>query len=93
MTGIPKKSVSLPKGFTEKKIPKGEYQVFTHKGKIENIKGIIYEIYKVNLPKSNINIEDYTKSGFLHFEKYDYRFQWNKPTSIIDIYLPLHTNE
>ncbi len=25
----------------------------------------------------------------LGFEKYDYRFQWNKPSSIIDIYLPL----
>ena len=38
-------------------------------------------------------IENHTKSGFLHFEKYDYRFQWNKPTSKVDIYLPLSTNK
>ena len=74
-------------------IPKGEYKIFTHNGKIENIKNTIYEIYKIVLPKLKLNIEEHTKTGFLHFEKYDYRFQWNKPNSIIDIYLPLKTNQ
>ena len=74
-------------------IPAGEYELFTHMGKMENIKNTLYEIYKVVLPKSNLKIENHTKSGFLHFEKYDYRFQWNKSTSEVDIYLPLSTNK
>lgn len=74
-------------------IPAGEYELFTHIGKMENIKNTLYEIYKVVLPKSNLKIENHTKSGFLHFEKYDYRFQWNKSTSEVDIYLPLSTNK
>lgn len=49
-----------------------------------------------SIPKmiSNLKIEDHTKTGFIHFEKYDCRFKWNNPNSIIDIYLPLkRTNE
>ena len=68
-----------------------KYEVFTHKGKMENIKETIYHIYKVIIPKTNLKIEDPKKIGFLHFEKYDYRFNWNKPTSEIDIYLPVNT--
>ena len=53
----------------------------------------IFEIYKVIIPKSKIIVENHTKSGFIHFEKYDSRFQWNKPTSVIEIWLPLNTNK
>ena len=60
---------------------------------MENIKKTFFEIYKVILPKSNLKIEDQTTTGFIHFEKYDYRFQWNNPNSIIDIYLPINTNK
>ena len=93
LTAIPTNNILLPDHFTRLEIPKGEYEIFTHKGKMENIKQTIFEIYKVILPKSNLKIEDHTKTGFIHFEKYDYRFQWNKPTSVIDIYLPLNTNK
>ncbi|MDE6969023.1 MAG: transcriptional regulator, partial [Eubacterium sp.] len=27
--------------------------------------------------------------NFLHFERYDYRFQWNRENSIIEIWLPI----
>ena len=93
LTSVPTNSLLFPDHFTRLEIPKGEYEIFTHKGKMENIKQTIFEIYKVILPKSNLKIEDHKKTGFIHFEKYDYRFQWNKPTSIIDIYLPLNTNK
>lgn len=42
---------------------------------MKNIKQTFYEIYKVILPKSQLKIEDHSKVGFLHFEKYDYKFQ------------------
>ncbi|EKT3957601.1 effector binding domain-containing protein [Flavobacterium psychrophilum] len=91
LTAIPTNNYLFPDHFTSLEIPKGEYEIFAHKGKMENIKDTIHEIYKVLLPKLDLKIEDHTKTGFLHFEKYDYRFQWNKPTSIIDIYLPIKT--
>jgi predicted transcriptional regulator YdeE len=93
LTAIPTNIDLVPDHFIKKEIPKGEYEMFTHKGKMENIKNTFFEIYKVILLKSNLKIEEHTKSGFLHFEKYDYRFQWNKPTSVIDIYLPRNTNK
>jgi predicted transcriptional regulator YdeE len=93
LTAIPSKNQLFPNHFIKKEIPQGEYEIFTHKGKMENLKRTFYEIYKVILPKSQLKIEDHSKAGFLHFEKYDYKFQWNKPTSIIDIYLPLKTKE
>ena len=76
----------------QKVIPKGQYEVFTHKGEMKNIKTTVYDIYKNILPNSNLQIELASKTGFIHFEKYDFRFQWNKPNSVIDIYIPLNTN-
>jgi predicted transcriptional regulator YdeE len=93
LTAIPTNNSIFPDHFTSLEIPQGEYEIFTHKGNMENIKKTFFEIYKVILPKSKLKIEDHTKTGFLHFEKYDYRFQWNKSTSVIDIYLPLNTNK
>lgn len=93
LTAIPTSNLIFPDHFANIEIPKGEYETFTHKGKMENIKQTFFEIYKVILPKSNLKIEDQTKTGFIHFEKYDFRFQWNKPTSIIEIFLPLNTNK
>jgi predicted transcriptional regulator YdeE len=92
MTAIPKLEHVFPDHFTFMEIPKGAYEIFTHKGKMENLKQTINAIYKISIPKTNLKIEDHKKAGFFHFEKYDYRFQWNKPTSIIEIYLPLKTN-
>jgi len=46
--------------------------------------------YKNILSNSNLTIEHYSKTGFIHFEKYDYRFHWDKLTSVIDIYLPIN---
>ena len=93
LTAIPSENQIFPEHFINKEIPKGDYEIYMHKGKMENIKQTLYEIYKVILPKSSFRIKNHSKVGFLHFEKYDYRFQWNKPTSMIDIYLPIETSE
>ena len=29
----------------------------------------------------------------IHLEQYDHRFLWNKPNSIIDIYVPIKTSQ
>lgn len=89
MTSIPQGNLIFPDHFLTKVIPQGEYEIFTHTGKMENIKHTIHNIYKNILPSSNLTIEHYSTAGFLHFEKYDHRFCWDKPNSIIDIYLPL----
>ncbi|WP_320018468.1 GyrI-like domain-containing protein [Labilibaculum manganireducens] len=91
LAGIPSNKKMVPDYFINKEIPKGEYEIFTHQGKMENIKRTLHEIYKVILPKSELKIEDQRTTGFFHFEKYDHRFQWNKQTSMLDIYLPLNT--
>lgn len=93
LTAIPVSDLIIPDNFKQLEIPKGEYEIFSHKGKMEDIKNTLFEIYKVILPKSNLKIEAQAKTGFIHFEKYDYRFKWNNPNSIIDIYLPIKTNE
>lgn len=92
LTTIPENKMTFPEHFINKEIPKGEYEVFTHKGKMENIKLTINNIYKNIIPNSNLTIEHYSKTGFIHFEKYNYRFSWDKPNSEIDIYLPISTN-
>jgi len=92
LTSIPAFGSVFPEHFIQKTIPKGHYEVFTHQGDMSTIKTTIHDIYKTILPNSNFQIEPSSKAGFIHFEKYDFRFQWNKPTSIIDIYLPLNTN-
>ncbi|MFN6945153.1 MAG: GyrI-like domain-containing protein [Cytophagaceae bacterium] len=93
LTAIPRNTVLFPDHFTSLEIPKGEYEIFTHKGKMENMKQTLYDIYKIILPNSNLKIEDQMKAGFIHFEKYDFRFQWNKPNSVIEIYLPINTSK
>lgn len=93
LTAIPVSDLIIPDNFKHLEIPKGEYEIFSHKGKMEDIKNTLFEIYKVILPKSNLKTEDQEKTGFIHFEKYDYRFKWNNPNSIIDIYLPIKTNK
>lgn len=92
LTSIPAFGGVFPEQFIQKIIPKGHYEVFTHEGEMNTIKTTVHDIYKNILPNSNLQIEPSSKTSFIHFEKYDSRFQWNRPNSIIDIYLPLNTN-
>ncbi|MCK4260138.1 MAG: effector binding domain-containing protein [Halanaerobiales bacterium] len=76
----------VPVGFEIKEIEESYYLVFEHIGKIDNIKNNISYIYKEFLP---LNCFEISKKQFFHFEKYDYRFKWNHPNSVIEIYLPI----
>jgi hypothetical protein len=38
------------------------------------------------IPKLGLNLE---QTNFLHFEKYDERFHWNRSSSIIELWIPL----
>ena len=82
---IPKK-IAIPEGFTEKKIEKQKYLVIEHHGAMDKLADTYRIIYKELLPNSSFkNIQDH----FLHFEKYDHRFHWNRADSIIEIYIPI----
>ncbi len=44
------------------------------------------KIYKEILPNTKyIPLQE----SFLHFERYDYHFHWNRENSIIEIWLPI----
>ena len=89
LAAIPSSILILPEHFTTITIPQGNYHIFTHRGKMEGIKETLNDIYKIQIPKLNLQIQSSEKIGFIHFEKYDYRFQWNNPASTIELYLPL----
>lgn len=82
---IPKKTV-VPVGFKLKEIQESFYLVVEHVGsmnKIYNTYGKIYQELLPHLPYTPIT------SDFLHFEKYDARFHWNREDSIIEIWVPI----
>ena len=43
-------------------------------------------VYKEIIPKNNILVEN---RQFVYFEKYDYKFHWNREDSVIEIYIPI----
>jgi predicted transcriptional regulator YdeE len=68
-------------------IPEGLFARFQHTGSMEKIKSTVYDIYKRVIPEKLFQVDN--ERYILHYELYDYRFQWNKENSIIDIYLPI----
>jgi hypothetical protein len=47
--------------------------------------------YRKMLPERNLTPESPVIAGLIQFERYDNRFHWNRPDSIIEIYVPLET--
>ena len=80
------KNIVVPNGFIEKKIPKQMYLKVEHKGAMNNLAFAYNEIYKQIIPNSTFELK---RGIFLHFEKYDHRFHWNRNTSIIEIWIPV----
>ena len=82
---IPRKTI-VPDGFIAKEIAPHKYLVAEHVGAMGNIYETYKEIYQEILPNT-----EYVplKDDFLHFERYDYRFHWNKENSIIEIWIPI----
>lgn len=74
-------------GFDNEIISAGEFMCFQHVGSLERIKLTISEIYRNVIPSLNIKLD--AKNTLAHYERYDYRFNWNDPDSILDIYVPI----
>jgi predicted transcriptional regulator YdeE len=85
LTAIPK--ITNVAGFTEEELKGGEYICFEHKGNMGLLKSTIHSIYKNFIPDSKIELDK--SRAVIHYEHYDHRFLWNKPNSIIDIYVPI----
>jgi len=69
------------------RINAGEFIRFQHVGSLERIKLTISDIYRNVIPSQCITI--HANRALIHYERYDYRFNWNDPNSMIDIYVPL----
>lgn len=72
------------------KIKNGSYCRFSHTGSLSRIKSTIQKIYKELIPSLEIQIDG--KRELIHYELYDYRFNWNNTNSVIDIYVPIESN-
>ena len=88
LTAIPKMTDVVE--FAEEELRGGEYIRFEHKGNMGLLKSTILGIYTKFLPESNFELDESRTT--IHFEQYDHRFLWNKPNSIIDIYVPIKTS-
>ena len=81
----------VPSHMVRKNIARGRYACISHTGKMSGLKSTIHNIYKNILPQSNLTLESPEKAGLIHFERYDYRFHWNRRDSIIEVYVPIET--
>lgn len=82
---IPKRVV-IPEGFIYKNIKPCTYIVVEHIGSMNDIYETYTKLYKEVLPKVGCNL---AQEDFLHFERYDDRFHWNREDSVIEIWLPI----
>jgi predicted transcriptional regulator YdeE len=85
LTGIPTTTGVV--GFSEVELKSGEFICFEHKGNIGLLKSTIHGIYKNFIPETDFKLDKNRTT--IHFEQYDHRFLWNKPNSVIDIYVPI----
>ena len=83
--GLIKRTI-LPDNFLYKEIPSYKYLVVEHIGAMGKIYETYRKIYQEIIPNT-----PYTpiKNIILHFEKYDYRFHWNRDNSVIEIWIPI----
>ena len=81
---VPKKE-SVPNDFIVKTIPKSKYLMINHRGSMNKLKLTMDSVYG-KIKEDKIILNDI---NFCYFEKYDYKFHWNKSDSIIEIYVPI----
>lgn len=84
---IPKRNI-IPDNFLYKEIQAYKYLVVEHTGSMDKIYETYSKIYKELLPNTEYALP---QKDFLHFERYDYHFHWNKESSIIEIWLPINS--
>lgn len=82
---IPKRNI-IPDNFLYKEIQAYKYLVVEHTDSMDKIYETYSKTYKELLPNTEYAL---LQKDFLHFERYDYRFHWNKESSIIEIGLPI----
>ena len=82
---LPRKVV-IPEGFISKEISSIKCLVVEHIGVMDRIYETYSKIYKEILPNAEyIPLQE----NFLHFERYDTRFHWNRDSSVIEIWIPI----
>lgn len=82
---VPKKS-HVPKDFVLKTIPKGRYLMVKHTGSMNGLKVTVDSVYENLISENGICLKS---DAFSYFERYDFRFHWNRQDSIIEIYFPI----
>ena len=85
---IPRKIV-VPEGFVSKEIASCKYMVVEHIGSMDKIYETYTKIYKEILPNTE---HTPLRESFLHFERYDARFHWNRDNSIIEVWVPIRSS-
>jgi predicted transcriptional regulator YdeE len=73
--------------FKHSNIPAGNFAKFNHTGPLYLLSKTINQIYKQIIPVSLLDI-DFNRS-FIHYERYDSKFNWNNQNSDIEIYIPV----
>ena len=90
MAAIKKSDVMIiPSGMITKEICSGNYACFVHTGNMDAIKTTVYNIFKTIIPETSLIVNSAENVGLILFEKYDSRFRWNSPDSILEIYVPV----
>jgi len=77
---VPKKE-DVSFDFKMKTIPKSKYLMVEHNGNMNKLKSTVDSVYN--------NVSGFKSSDFAYFEKYDYKFHWNRKDSIIELYFPI----
>jgi len=80
----------IPPGFIERTIENNSYLVFEHIGSIDKIYETYWRIYKEILPNTDYVL---LQNSFTLFEKYNHKFYWNIPQSIIEIWIPINPKQ
>ncbi len=73
--------------FQSVNISEGAYASFRHQGAMYKLKDFYYHLYKKVIPDMNLIIDK--NRTILHYELYTNRFNWNNENSIIDIFVPV----
>ena len=77
--------------FETETINQGNFIRFEHKGHMGLMKTTLNKIYRDIIPISGLQFDENRK--IMHYEQYDFRFNWNNPDSVIDIYVPFNNNQ
>lgn len=85
LTAIP--SAMEVAGFSDEELKGGDYICFEHRGNMGLLKTTVNDIYKKIIPQSDFEVDEFRAT--IHYEQYDHRFLWNKPSSLISIYVPV----